>query len=92
VGFHKTIHAYTREQQISQGAPRGGRHGHTAEEIERFEQMGFIMSDKRRKKRQKQDASTKAGLILTQEEKEMRESELVARFKELVEEQKGRSH
>ena len=54
--------------------------------------MGFIMSDKRRKKRQKQDASTKVGLILTQEEKEMRESELVARFKELVEEQKGRSH
>jgi len=43
------------------------------------------MSGKRRKKGQLQDTSKKAGLVLVKEEKALRESELVARFKEMIE-------
>jgi hypothetical protein len=84
--------AHTRAQQTSQGVAKLGKHGHTAEDIERFEQMGFVMSRNRKKKKSAQISSRKAGILHAKEEKEMRESELVARFKEMIEGQKGKGH
>jgi uncharacterized protein (UPF0303 family) len=49
--------------------------------------MGFVMSGKRRKKKaakQVDKSSRKAGLQQAKEEKELKESELVAKFKEMV--------
>lgn len=50
--------------------------------------MGFVMSGKRRKKKQTQSPA----IILSQEEKALRETELVARFKEMIEGQKGKGN
>jgi NF-kappa-B-activating protein C-terminal domain len=65
-------------------------YGHAPQDIEKFEQMGFVMSGSRRKsKQQAEDASKKTGLILQKEDKALRETELVARFKEMIQERKG---
>jgi hypothetical protein len=81
----------TRQQQSkSKRPPRRGEYGHDAEEIEKFERMGFVMSGNRRKRKNDStdDTSTKAGLMLQKEEKALRETEIVARFREMIQERK----
>ena len=54
--------------------------------------MGFVMSGNRRKKKQPpttDEVSKKAGYKLQKEERQMREIELVARFKEMIEQRKA---
>lgn len=69
--------------------PRSGEYD--AKDIERFEQMGFVMSGNRRKRKHQQNAdevSKKADFKVQKEEKALREMELVARFKEMIQNRK----
>jgi hypothetical protein len=56
--------------------------------------MGFVMSGNRRKRKSEatDDVSTKAGLLLQKEEKALREIEIVARFREMIQERKETKH
>jgi hypothetical protein len=54
--------------------------------------MGFVMSGNRRKRKYQQnvdEASKKSDFKSKKEEKALKETELVARFKEMIEERKG---
>lgn len=54
--------------------------------------MGFVMSGNRRKKKQTpaaDEALKKAGYRIQKEERQLRETELVARFKEMIENRKA---
>ena len=86
----------SQQEQTKQSSPRRTEFGHDAKDIERFEQMGFVMSGNRRKRKHQQqsldEASRKAGFKLQKEEKALRETELVARFKEMIQERKGQSN
>jgi len=63
--------------------PRGrNEFAHDAKAIEKFEQMGFVMSGKRRKRKEPIDEETKAKL--QKEEKASRETEIVAQFKAMI--------
>lgn len=69
-----------------------GEYGHQPEDIERYEKMGFVMSGNRRSKKggsSNVESSSRPGLLQQREEKALRETELVARFKELAEQQKA---
>jgi NF-kappa-B-activating protein C-terminal domain len=84
----------TSQQEQVNKRPRGrGEYGHDAKDIEKYEQMGFVMSGNRRKRKQNQqtvdEISKKAGYKLAKEEKALRETELVARFKEMIQERRG---
>ena len=67
-------------------ALRRGESGYNPEDIERFEQMGFVMSGSRRKGKQNEEASKKGDFKSQKKEKDLQEMELVARFKEMIEE------
>ena len=77
------------ERQTSTIHSKSTKIGHDAEDIEKFERMGFVMSGNRRKKKPStksaEKSSRKASLMQAREEKELRESELVSRFKAMIE-------
>jgi len=83
----------SQQEQRSRRVLGRGEFGHDPKDIEKYEQMGFVMSGNRRKKNQPagpmDEASRKAGYQLLKEEKQLRETELVARFKEMVENRKA---
>ena len=83
----------SQQEQRSRRALGRGEFGHDPKDIEKYEQMGFVMSGNRRKKKQPaaamDEASKKAGYLLLKEEKQLRETELVARFKEMIENRKA---
>jgi hypothetical protein len=68
--------------------PGRSEYGHDAKDIERFEQMGFVMSGKRRKRKNSEDTK-KRGPGALKEEKLVREREIVSKFREMVEERRG---
>jgi hypothetical protein len=60
---------------------------HDAKAIEKFEKMGFVMSGKRRKRKDPNaidEESRKAGFKLQKAEKALRETEIVAQFKAMI--------
>ncbi|GAA5906330.1 hypothetical protein JCM5296_003172, partial [Sporobolomyces johnsonii] len=81
---------------VAEGAriPRRGEIGMESEQIERFEQAGYVMSGSRhrrmnavrvRKENQVISAEEKRGILqLANQEKIKRENEIVASFRELV--------
>jgi len=69
-----------------------GEYGHQPEDIERYEKMGFVMSGNRRTKKGgsgNAESPARPALMQQREEKALRETQLVARFKELAEQQKA---
>jgi len=86
--FSNTSHQEQRSRRIL----GRGEFGHDPKDIEKYEQMGFVMSGNRRKKKQPpavDEASRKAGYKIHKEERQLRETELVARFKEMIENRKA---
>ena len=71
--------------------PRKGDYGHDAKDIERFEQMGFVMSGNRRKRKTSDDGKNgkNKGVGALKEEKMLRETEIVNKFREMIQERKG---
>jgi hypothetical protein len=66
---------------------RRAEFGHDAKDIEKYEQMGFVMSGNRRKRKDPplmDEESKKAGYKLQKQEKASRESEIVAKFKAMI--------
>jgi len=79
----------SEQQRVTKRTLRRGEFGHDPKDIERYEQMGFVMSGNRRKKHSTDEASKKGDFTSQKEERALREMELVARFKEMIEERKG---
>ena len=77
------------QDEIPAHITRLGLSGHTPKDIEQFEQMGFVMSGKRRKRKLQTDDPAQKLFGLSKEQKALKETELVARFKEMIEERKG---
>jgi NF-kappa-B-activating protein C-terminal domain len=79
-------------QQARSTRPRGrAEFGHDPKDIERYEQMGFVMSGNRKRRKVPQvtdDELRKAGFAVQKEVRDLKEKELVARFKELIETRK----
>jgi len=76
--------------------PRGrGEFGHDPKDIERYEQMGFVMSGNRKKRRQPEmsdEQLRKAGYAAQKEVRDLKEKELVAKFKTMIEMRKRESN
>jgi NF-kappa-B-activating protein C-terminal domain len=79
-------------QQARSTRPRGrAEFGHDPKDIERYEQMGFVMSGNRKRRKVPQvtdDELRKAGFAVQKEVRDLKEKELVARFRELIETRK----
>ena len=79
-------------QQVRSNRPRGrAEFGHDPKDIERYEQMGFVMSGNRKRRKVPQvtdEDLRKAGFAVQKDVRDLKEKELVARFKELIETRK----
>ena len=85
--------------QSGKRIPRRGEVGMSAEEIESFEQMGYVMSGSRhkrmnavrmRKENQVYSAEEKRALAMfNYEEKQKRESQMLADFRQLIQNKLG---
>jgi NF-kappa-B-activating protein C-terminal domain len=79
-------------QKARSTRPRGrAEFGHDPKDIERYEKMGFVMSGNRKRRKVPQvtdEELRKAGFAVQKEVRDLREKELVARFKEMIETRK----
>ena len=88
--------------QSGKRIPRRGEVGMSAEEIESFEQMGYVMSGSRhkrmnavrmRKENQVYSAEEKRALAMfNYEEKQKRESQMLADFRQLIQNKLGENN